>query len=427
MKYINTQEITPQQLAQSLQRPAFDYSARVEQVQPIINKVKAEGDSALQDFNAKFDGIDTPISCVSQDVSQKDLESLDPKIRESFEVAIANITKFHESQKNTEHLVETMPGIQCWRESRAIDTVGLYIPGGTAVLPSTLMMLAIPAKIAGCEKIVVCTPPQKDGNISKEILALCAMLDLKNIYAVGGAHSVAAMAYGTEQIPKCDKIFGPGNQFVTVAKMLVSQDPYGAAIDMPAGPSEVLVVADEHANASFVAADLLSQAEHGVDSHVVCVVLSSEKGKEIEQKLGVQLMQLSRSEIAQQALEKSVMIQVSNRNEAIEVSNQYAPEHLILHLDDVDTVLSSITNTGSVFVGQWSPESVGDYASGTNHTLPTFGFAKSYSGVSLDSFVKKVTFQKLSKEGLQNISDTVINLADLEELDAHANAVKVRL
>ena len=318
-----------------------------------------------------------------------------------------------------------MPGIKCAREFRAIENVGLYIPGGTAILPSTLLMLAIPAKIAGCQRIVVCSPT-KD-KVSPEVLYVAKYLGITEFYKVGGAQAIGLMAYGTKDISKVNKIFGPGNQFVTAAKALVSIDPSGCSIDMIAGPSEVLVIADETANPKFIAADLLSQAEHGIDSQVILCTTNELLANKVNEELNLQIKQLERGKIAAEALKNSYMIIFSSIEEAISFSNNYAPEHLILTFKNVKSYLGKITNTGSVFVGEYSPESVGDYASGTNHSLPTYGYAKSIGGVSVDQFMKGITFQELSKKGLTNISKTVIELAETEKLQAHSNAVKIRL
>ena len=344
----------------------------------------------------------------------------------AIDTAYRNIKAFHASQSYREDKIETMPGVSCWRETRAIERVGLYIPGGTAVLPSTFLMLGIPAILAGCKEIVVCSPPQKDGKTNCYLAYVAALLGIEKIYLVGGAQAVAAMAYGTESVPKVYKIFGPGNRYVTQAKQLV-QSKAGTAIDMPAGPSEVLVLADETANSSYIASDLLAQAEHGTDSQTILVSTSSKIITDTLAQIELQLKELPRQDIAAQAIENSYAVLVDNLEEGMAFSNIYAPEHLILSTDQFEQLIPLISNAGSVFLGNLTPESAGDYASGTNHTLPTSGFAKAYSGVSLDSFVKKITFQHISPRGLRNIGNTVEVLAEAEGLIAHKNAVSIRL
>lgn len=348
------------------------------------------------------------------------------EIKTALEQAASNITKFHEIQLESRKTVETMPGVICFAEMRPIEKVGLYIPGGTAPLPSTVLMLAIPARLAGCKEIVLCTPPAKDGTINDVILAAAEIAGVKTIYRVGGAQAIAAMAYGTETIPKVDKIFGPGNQYVTAAKMLVSTEPDGAAIDMPAGPTELLVVADEAARADFVAADLLSQAEHGADSQVVLVCTDVQKISEITAEVKRQLKSLSRQQIAAKALDNSFSIVVKDIDAALEFANRYSPEHLILNVKEPQKLVKKVVNAGSVFLGAYSPESAGDYASGTNHALPTYGYARSYSGVSLASFQKRITFQQLTPEGVKNIASTVQIIAEQEGLTAHKRAMEIR-
>ncbi|MCB0744817.1 MAG: histidinol dehydrogenase, partial [Ignavibacteriae bacterium] len=345
--------------------------------------------------------------------------------KKAIKVAVNNIQKFHKLQLPKKYSIETMPGIKCSREFRAIENVGLYIPGGTAILPSTLMMLAIPAKIAGCNRIVVCSPTNK--SISPEVLYVAKYLGISEFYKVGGAQAIGLMAYGTNKIKKVDKIFGPGNQFVTAAKALVSIDPNGCAIDMIAGPSEVLVIADEFANPKYIAADLLSQAEHGNDSQVILCTTNKSLAKKVINEINMQTEQLERKEFVKKSLENSFVILFSKIEQAIKFSNDYAPEHLILNFKNVKSYLSKIQNAGSVFIGEFSPESVGDYASGTNHSLPTYGYARSIGGVAVEQFMKGITFQELSKSGLEKISKTVIELAETEKLQAHANAVKIRL
>lgn len=407
-----------------LQRPYVDNRAVLESVQQILNAVKQHGDEAVASFTKKFDGVELQNFAVSSEEIQAASGKLSPRLREAIQVAKKNIESFHRSQLHKIEIIETMPGIQCWRKNVGIEKIGLYVPGGTAPLFSTVLMLGIPAKLAGCREIVLCTPCNKDGAVHPAVLFAAQLTGVDKIYKVGGAQAIAAMAYGTESINSVDKIFGPGNQYVTVAKQLVQMQ--GVAIDMPAGPSEVCVLADDTANASFVAADLLSQAEHGVDSQVLLVSTSEALVQSVEEALKNQLPELPRKDIAKKALQNSKAIIVESIDEAIELVNAYASEHLIIICAEADAAAESITNAGSVFIGNYSPESVGDYASGTNHTLPTNGFARAYSGVSIDSFVKKITFQRLSREGLNSISKTVVAMAEAEGLDAHANAVKIR-
>jgi histidinol dehydrogenase len=395
-------------------------------VEDIITNVRNHGDRALFDYAAKFDKVELKSLSVGKDEIAELAASLLPEQKQALNTAYNNIHKFHETQLHTEAKVETMQGVTCWRELRPIEKVGLYIPGGTAVLPSTFLMLVIPARIAGCHEIVVCSPPQKDGKINAYIAYVAQLLGIEKIYLTGGAQAVAAMAYGTESIPKVDKIFGPGNQYVTKAKTIV-QSTTNTAIDMPAGPSEVLVIADDSAVPEFVAADLLAQAEHGVDSQSVLVTTSAEFAKKTIAGLNKQLPVLPRAVIAGKAIDNSYIVVVNNLTEAMNFSNQYAPEHLILATDQWQQITEKIINAGSVFLGNLTPESVGDYASGTNHTLPTSAYARAYSGVSVDSFVKKITFQHISDKGIGNIGPTVEILAELEGLQAHKNAVSVRM
>lgn len=408
-----------------IERPNFPAENLEEKVREIIAEVKKNGDVALRQFSKDFDQVDLVDFKVSVDEIERAVGQVSEDLKEAIAVAAGNIRKFHESQKSTETEVETMPGVTCWRQNVAIENVGLYIPGGTAPLFSTILMLAIPAQIAGCKRLVLCTPPDKNGNINPAILYTASFLGIAEIYKIGGAQAVAALAFGTETIAKVDKIFGPGNKFVTKAKELGQQS--GVAIDMPAGPSEVLIIADENADADFVAADLLSQAEHGTDSQVVLVTNNANLIEKVESALQQQLAQLPRRELAQKALENSFSVVLNNLYDCIDFSNLYAPEHLILAVKNSMSYVGEIQNAGSVFLGNYSCESAGDYASGTNHTLPTNGFARSYSGVSLDSFVKKITFQKISKTGLQNLGKTIEVMAEAEQLWAHKNAVSIRL
>lgn len=408
-----------------LARPTMDTQSLNATVSEILQKVKNEGDAALQFFNKKFDQVELEYIEVTEEEIAAAENQLDKKLKKAIQTAYQNITKFHAAQKTETLEVETMPGVKCWQKSVPIEKVGLYIPGGTAPLFSTILMLGIPAKVAGCQEIVMCSPPQKDGKINAAMLYTAQLVGIENIYKVGGAQAIGAMTYGTETIPQVYKIFGPGNQFVTTAKQLVSQE--GVAIDMPAGPSEVLIVADETCEPSFVAADLLSQAEHGIDSQVVLVTFSEETAEAILTEAEQQLKQLPRKKIAGEALENSPVIIFDNQTSALKLINEYAPEHLIIATKDADEFAKKIVNAGSIFIGNFTPESVGDYASGTNHTLPTNGFAKSYSGVNLDTFSKKITYQKLTKEGLKNLGPTVELMAEAEQLEGHKNAVTIRL
>lgn len=408
-----------------LQRPYVDNSAVLKSVQAILAEVKQSGDAALKEYAKKFDGASIDALQVSDAEIASATEHLDDELKNAISQAAKNIEAFHAKQLSPVEIIETMPGIQCWRKSIGIEKVGLYIPGGTAPLFSTVLMLAIPAKLAGCKEVVLCTPCGKDGTVHPAILYAARLCGVSRIFKVGGAQAIAAMAYGTESIPAVYKIFGPGNQYVTAAKQVVQMD--GVAIDMPAGPSEVCVLADATANAAFIAADLLSQAEHGIDSQVLLVTDDEALVDAVQAELQTQLASLSRKEMAAKALANSKAIVVGSMNEAVDLVNDYAAEHLIINCADADTIAERITNAGSVFIGPWSPESVGDYASGTNHTLPTNGFARAYSGVSVDSFVKKVTYQKLTEQGLQSIASTVTTMAEAEGLDAHANAVSLRL
>jgi histidinol dehydrogenase len=408
-----------------LERPYVDNTAVLASVQNILESVRTKGDEALRAFAKQFDGVELVNLQVSKEEITAAAGALPKDLKEAIQQARANIEAFHKVQLPTKEVVTTMPGIECWRRSVGIEKVGLYIPGGTAPLFSTILMLGVPAQLARCKEIVLCTPCGKDGKVHPAILYSAQLVGATKIYKVGGAQAIAALAYGTESIPSVYKIFGPGNQYVTAAKQLVQMQ--GVAIDMPAGPSEVCVLADESADPSFVAADLLSQAEHGVDSQVLLVSTSEAFVTACTEEVERQLSQLPRKAFAQKALEHSKAIIVDDTSEAIELVNAYAAEHLILSCAEAEDVAEQITNAGSVFIGNYSPESVGDYASGTNHTLPTNGFARAYSGVSVDSFVKKITYQRLTREGLQGIAQTVIQMAEAEGLQAHANAVAVRL
>ena len=396
------------------------------QVQQIIDNVRQNGDQALISYARKFENVSLDRIVIEDEeiIGQASLVSRHEK--RALEIAFNNIFKFHQAQLKKEKRMETTPGVSCWRETRPIERVGIYIPGGTAVLPSTFLMLAVPARIAGCKEIVVCTPPQPDGKLNPYIAYCAQLLQIKRIHTTGGAQAIAALAYGTESVPRVDKIFGPGNQYVTKAKTLI-QTQTTAAIDMPAGPSEVLVVADATSRPAFVAADLIAQAEHGADSQAV--LLSNHPGliSEVQTELERQLEELPRAEIARKALSKSYAIEFSNIADLMNFSNQYAPEHLIISVDNPEPYISYIVNAGSVFLGHLTPESAGDYASGTNHTLPTSAYAKSYSGVSVDSFVKKITFQQINEQGIRNLGPVIETLAEIEGLQGHKHAVTLRL
>jgi len=406
-------------------RPMLNADELRARVQDILREVRERGDEALHEYTARFDGF----SGKSLRVPEADFLAAEAQLSEALKAAIhlalENIKTFHEAQKEDFTPLQTQPGVQCWRRSVALEAVGLYVPGGTAPLLSTLLMLAVPARVAQCENIVVCTPTGEDGKVHPGILYIANLLNIRNVFRVGGAQAVAGMAFGTAEIPRVDKIFGPGNQYVTMAKQLVQEN--GVAIDMPAGPSEVLVIADAEANPTFVAADLLSQAEHGADSQVILLADDEKIIKAIQEEVQKQLAALPRKEIAEKALQNSRAIVLQNLEEALEFSNLYAPEHLILNTENAEQLAEKVRHAGSVFIGQWACESAGDYASGTNHTLPTNGYARSYSGVSLDSFVRKITFQSLSPEGIQHIGPAIEELAAAEQLQAHKNAVMVRL
>ena len=411
-----------------LRRPAVDDDAEIrEAVLEIVADVKQGGDRALRDLTARLDGVEMAEFRVSKAEIDDANASLSAQAIDAIELAIANVRRFHDAQRPADVAVETMAGVRCERVSRAIDAVGLYVPAGTAPLPSAAIMLAVPAAIAGCATRIVCTPPRPDGRADPAVVAAASRAGVTEIFKIGGAQAIAAMAYGTSSVPKVAKIFGPGNAWVTRAKCIVSADPDGAAIDMPAGPSEVLVIADESASAEFVASDLLSQAEHGADSQVVLVSTSIRLADAVEQQVEQQLQSLSRAGIARASLAHARAVIVDDLDMAVEVSNRYAPEHLILQCEDARGLLPAISNAGSVFVGPWTPESVGDYCSGTNHVLPTYGYARSYSGLSLDQFLRGMTVQELTRDGLAGLSDAVVTLAGLEGLDAHAAAVTRRL
>lgn len=391
----------------------------------VFNEVRLKGDSALAKYTSIFDGVSLDEFYVSQEEFQLAEASLSKELKNAIQLAKGNIERFHGAQKTTKVEIETMPGVYCWQEKRPIQKIGLYIPGGTAPLFSTILMLAVPANLAGCEEILLCTPPDKNGAINPAILYTAQLCGVTKIAKIGGIQAIAAMTFGTESISKVYKIFGPGNQFVTTAKQLATK--YGVAIDMPAGPSELLVFADETANASFVASDLLSQAEHGVDSQVILVTTSEVLLKEVSLEIERQLPDLPRRKIAEKAMQNSRLILVKDTVTALTFINDYGPEHFIVCALEEDFIVREIVNAGSVFIGNYTPESAGDYASGTNHTLPTNGYAKNYSGVNLDSFLKSMTFQKITVEGIKNIGPAIEQMADAEGLQAHKNAVSIRL
>ena len=408
-----------------VERTHLDVSQLNETVASVLADVRQRGDEAVKGYELKFDHVDlTSLQVTKSEIAEAE-KLVTKELKEAIQLAHANIKTFHESQRFRSKKVETQPGVTCWQKSVPIEKVGLYIPGGTAPLFSTVLMLATPAKIAGCKEIVLCTPPNREGKVNPAILVAAQIAGVSKIFKAGGVQAIGAMAYGTESIPKVYKIFGPGNQYVMAAKQQVSIHDVG--IDMPAGPSEVCVIADDTANAEFVAADLLSQAEHGADSQVFLITTSNKFIDEVQKELGKQLEALPRKEIAQKALENSMLVLVSDIHEAIDLSNTYAPEHLVIQTEDYEDVASKVINAGSVFLGQYACESAGDYASGTNHTLPTHGYATTYNGVNLDSYCRKVTFQHLTEEGVRQIGHAVELMAEAEQLDAHKNAMSVRI
>jgi histidinol dehydrogenase len=414
--------------AKLLSRPALaDSKALSNTVTDIIEQVKQQGDKALLDFTERFDGVKLVSLRFNDDSLSSFASQIKPEVKWAIDQAYANIKAFHQAQYPEDVVVETTPGVVCELKHAPLASVGLYIPGGTAPLPSTVLMLGATAQVAGCARKVICTPPNKEGKVAIEILYAASLCTIDEIYLVGGAQAIAALALGTESIIKVDKIFGPGNSYVTEAKQQVSLIPAGPAIDMPAGPSEVLVIADEHANPVFVAADLLSQAEHGKDSQAVLLSNSSDLIDAVKQQVTLQLKTLSRQKIAKQAVQHSRYILTDTLEQAFEVSNAYAPEHLIIQIENARDSLDKLTNAGSIFVGQWSPESAGDYASGTNHVLPTYGYARNYSSLGLADFMRRYTVQELSYQGLKNIGNAIMDLADAEGLDAHRQAVALRL
>ncbi len=408
-----------------LKRPLFNVSDLYGKVGAVLKEIQQNGDVALKEFTKKFDKTELDSFLVNKEEIDQAEKLVDGELKKALALAMENIQKFHAAQQPEIKKIETVAGVSCWQKAVPIEKVGLYIPGGSAPLFSTVLMLAVPAQIAGCNEIIMCTPPSKEGKIHPAILYAARIAGVTKIFKLGGIQAIGAMAYGTATVPKMDKIFGPGNQFVMAAKQLVSMND--VAIDMPAGPSEVLVVADETSNPAFVASDLLSQAEHGPDSQVILVADKESTISKVKAEVTNQVEKLPRKEIAQKALENSCFIVLNNKNEQIEIINQYAPEHLIINTKNYQELIDKITNAGSVFLGSLTPESAGDYASGTNHTLPTNGWARSYSGVNLDSFLKKITFQEITPEGLKNIGPAIETMAKNEQLDAHKNAITLRL
>jgi len=408
-----------------LTRPSYDSTLLFESVQKVLDDVRVRGDKAIKEFTKQFDNVTVDAIEVTKEEMAEAEKLVSVNLKQAIEMARRNIWKFHSEQQQELPEIQTTPGVYCWQKAIAIEKIGLYVPGGTAPLFSTVLMLGIPAQIAECNQVILCTPPNKEGKIHPAVLYAAKVAGIHRIFKIGGSQAIAAMAYGTESVPKVYKIFGPGNQYVTAAKQLVSLRD--VAIDMPAGPSEVEIIADETANPVYIAADLLSQAEHGVDSQVMLLTVSERIIEPVLEQLELQLEQLPRKELARKALENSKIILLKSLEEAVEMTNEYAPEHLIISTRFYLGVAANIINAGSVFLGNYTPESAGDYASGTNHTLPTNGYAKAYSGVNLDSFIRKVTFQQITQEGLTNLSNAIILMAESEELNAHANAVKVRI
>lgn len=408
-----------------VKRPAVDQSKLFKLAEDIFKDIELNGDTAVSNYSKQFDDAYFSFSPIELNTIEEATNKIPSSLKESVDIAYQNIYKFHASQAESAKKIETSEGVICWRESRPIENIGIYVPGGSAPLFSTVLMLGIPAQIAGCKEVVLCTPPDKNGNIDPLILYAASLVGVHKVYAVGGIQAVAAMAFGTASIPKVDKIFGPGNQYVTAAKQIAQL--YGTAIDMPAGPSEVLVIADNSCDVDFVAADLLSQAEHGPDSQVFLLSDNETVITDVNVALRKQIGELPRKDIAEKALKNSKAVLLNSIDECIDFSNEYAPEHLILAIENAESKIEKVESAGSVFIGKYSCESVGDYASGTNHTLPTNGFSRSYSGVSLDSFVKKITFQSVSEAGLKNIGPSVEKMAEAEQLTAHKNAVTLRL
>ena len=416
---------TKEEWSEIVKRPHLDVSQLNATVEGVLDDVKNQGDEAVKRYEEKFDHAHLDSLVVTEAESEEAEHQVSSELKDALHLAHHNIAAFHQSQKFMGKKVETCPGVTCWQKSVPIQKVGLYIPGGTAPLFSTVLMLATPAKIAGCEEIVLCTPPNSEGKVNPAILMAAKIAGVSKIFKAGGVQAIGAMAYGTESVPKVYKIFGPGNQYVMAAKQHVSL--HDVAIDMPAGPSEVCVIADESTNTEYAAADLLSQAEHGIDSQVFFITTSETKLDEVIKEVEVQLKKLPRQEMAQQSLDNSKFILVHNVQEAIDLSNTYAPEHLIIATRDYEILANMVINAGSVFLGNYACESAGDYASGTNHTLPTHSYALAYNGVNLDSYNRKITFQHLTEEGIRNIGDAVVTMAENEQLEAHANAMRLRV
>ena len=424
MKKYSLKSLNEEEIEQLCRRPKMDFTSVFGRVQPILDDVEQNGDEAIRTYTNQFDGVH--LNEITLDPKDFTI-SLDSNVQNAIDQALNNIYLFHKHQTTMDLEVETMPGVVCRRVAKPIERVGLYIPGGTAPLPSTTMMLGVPAMIAGCSTIVIATPPDENGDVPESIIYIAQKIGAEKIVKAGGAQAIAGMAFGTESIPKVDKLFGPGNQYVTAAKMILQNSEAMVSIDMPAGPSEVLVIADKTSDPAFIASDLLSQAEHGSDSQSVLVITEDSDIESINKEMELQINKLPRKEFALNALEKSFILTVETSDEAIQFSNLYAPEHLIINTADAEELAEKVVNAGSVFIGPWTPESMGDYASGTNHTLPTYGYAKMYSGVSLNSFQKFITMQKISEEGLQKLGPTVETLAEIEGLQAHKNAVTLRL
>jgi histidinol dehydrogenase len=428
LSILNWPSLSAEERRAALRRPVQQGAAAIqERVREIIGDVRARGDAALLELTRRFDGVALSAIEVSTAEFAVAETALDAEQRQAIDRAIANVRRFHEAQLGAPLRVETAPGVVCERQFRPIDSVGLYVPAGVAPLPSAAIMLAVPARIAACPTRIMCTPPRRDGTADPAVLTIANLCGVRRVFKLGGAQAIAAMAYGTQSVPKVDKIFGPGNSWVTAAKLLVANDPDGAALDLPAGPSEVLVIADATARAEFVAADLLAQAEHSADAQVVFVTTSSTLAEATAAQIETQMQKLGRADTVRKSIEHARLFVVDTIDTAIEVSNAYAPEHLILQVANARDWLPKVRNAGSVFLGAWTPETMGDYCSGTNHVLPTYGFARAYSGLSLHDFVKRITVQELTSEGLRELGPTAITLAALEGLDAHANAVRIRL
>lgn len=425
MKTYKLSELSSEAVRDLCERNPINDLGLLEFCQEVFEDIRKDGDQAVRRYTQKFDGADLKEFSVDGSEFSDAIAKVSDSVMESLKVAARNISRFHSNQQVVEAPIEVEKGISCWRASRPIRSVGLYVPGGTAVLPSTVLMLGVPAKIAGCQKIIMCVPPRSDGTVAPEVIAAAHVAGVRQVFKIGGAQAIAALALGTESVPRVEKILGPGNRYVQTAKLLATF--YGTSIDMIAGPSEVLVIADESSSPAIIASDLISQAEHGSDSQVVLVTTSEEIVNAVEKELDTQLSDLPRSEMARESLRGSFSLLVDNLESAFDFSNRYAPEHLILSLENAKEWLGFVQSAGSVFVGKWSPEVAGDYASGTNHTLPTSGSARSVSGVSIDSYVKKITFQQLTREGLKNLSPTLRTLAEVENLEGHSRAVKIRM